>query len=650
MRVHAPLLLVVFLCAPVPASSQPSTHPLDSLTLAEHWIVYDVIRDSGRLDENSRFAGVSLHEPPKSDVLAWKPGALVRREAKVILMLGSKTVEALVDIGARTVTSWRDVPGVQPDITGEELTMQDGIAKANPEVLAALKRRGITDLKTIECVGVMRGYFAVPAEGTRRLAAASCLDRHGVENQWGRPIEGLTIYIDLHDKKVFRVVDTGPVPVPSAPVDFHPEAIGPARPALAPIRIEQPLGPGFSRDGGTVTWDRWQFHVRLEPRRGAIISQVRYKDGDRSRSVLYQGSISELFVPYMDPDESWYHRTFFDAGEFGHTLGLADRPLQRGTDCPDNAVWIDLVIADERGVPHRRADVACLFERAAGDVLWRHREESQLDSRAGRDLVVRWIATLGNYDYVFDWAFQQDGSIRGVVGATGVAEVKGVKSRTAVEDGDGHDGAYGHFVSEHTVAPNHDHFFSYRLDLDVDGTSNSLVVDRLEKKRLPEGQLRKSLWVANSRTARVEADAMLDRHVPGMWRIVNSEVRGPLGYPTGFQVKPGHSDDSMLDKDDYPQKRAGFTDHALWVTPYRAEELFAAGDYPTQSHGGDGLPAWTSANRPIENTDIVAWYTFGMHHVVRAEDWPVMPTVWHEFELRPFDFFSRNPALDVARE
>ena len=224
------------------------------------------------------------------------------------------------------------------------------------------------------------------------------------------------------------------MPVPSAPVDIHPEAVGPTRPALAPLRVAQPLGPGFSRDGGTVTWDRWQFHVRLEPRRGAVISQVRYKDGDRSRSVLYQGSVSELFVPYMDPDESWYHRTFFDAGEFGHTLGLADRPLQRGTDCPDNAVWLDLVIANERGCPIAgrmwHASSSALRETCSGDIA---RNRSSIAVRGG-DLVVRWIATLGNYDYVFDWALQQDGSIRGVVGATGVAEVKGVKSRTAVED------------------------------------------------------------------------------------------------------------------------------------------------------------------------------------------------------------------------
>jgi primary-amine oxidase len=88
----------------------------------------------------------------------------------------------------------------------------------------------------------------------------------------------------------------------------------------------------------------------------------------------------------------------------------------------------------------------------------------------------------------------------------------------------------------------------------------------------------------------------------------------------------------------------------LWVTPYRADERYAAGDYPTRSLAGKGLPEWTEANRSIENTDLVLWYTIGMHHVVRAEDWPVMPVLWHDFKLRPFDFFDRNPALNTSRK
>ena len=85
----------------------------------------------------------------------------------------------------------------------------------------------------------------------------------------------------------------------------------------------------------------------------------------------------------------------------------------------------------------------------------------------------------------------------------------------------------------------------------------------------------------------------------------------------------------------------------LWVTAYDPRERYAAGDYPNQQRGGDGLPAYVQQKRQLVGTDLVVWYTFGSNHVVRPEDWPVMPVDMLGFSLKPAGFFVGNPALDV---
>jgi len=145
---------------------------------------------------------------------------------------------------------------------------------------------------------------------------------------------------------------------------------------------------------------------------------------------------------------------------------------------------------------------------------------------------------------------------------------------------------------------------------------------------------------------------MMDIHFdkPSMWMFINPNVLGPLGHPTGYEIMPGVTGASILSPDDGVQKVGAFSDHQLWVTPYRPNELYAAGTYPNSSTGNDGLAAWAAQNRPIEDTDIVAWYTMGFHHVPREEDWPVMPTMWHDFVIRPFHFFPQNPVLTLPKE
>ncbi len=533
--------------------AEVARHPLDALTFQEYWAVFETMKASAKLDAASRFAGINLREPPKSEVLRWKPGEPFRREALAIVKQGRQTFEAVVDVAARKVISWREVPGVEPVLITDET---EGVAerlKADPQWQAAMRNRGITDFDTVDCDGDSPGYFGTPEEKGRRLQRVKCSQRRGAANGGGHPIEGLIAVWDSEEQKMIRLIDTGAVPVPAGNADYDAGTIA-SRDVPGPISVTQPIH-GFQTEGNEVNWQNWRFHFRIDPKMGVVVTNVSYLDGGKERSILYEGSLAEIFVPYQDPAEGWYHTTFIDMGE-GNTWGSVASTLEPGADCPGNAVYFDSVIATSRGLPQRWPRTACLFEREAGDFAWRHSEGGRLtDSRKRRDLILRMITTFGNYDYAVDWTFQQDGSIKIGVGATGSVEVKAVRSRTAAEDHDGRDERYGHFVAENTVGVNHDHFFSFRLDLDVDGTENSFVKEEMKTERLPAESPRKSVWVEEQTVAKKEADAQLTAMMehPALWRVINPNVKGPMGYPVGYEIAGGHNAVSLMVDDDWPQ-------------------------------------------------------------------------------------------------
>jgi len=636
------------------AQNTAPRHPLDGLTTAEYWAAYDVLQQAGHAEPDSFFASVLLREPAKDFVLGWKEGSAIPREADVVMLQKGKTFEARVDLAARKLTSWRQVEGVQAPFLSSEMFGADETIKKDPRVLEALKKRGFTDLNGVQCNALPLSYAAVPEQDAQRIGFGSCSLQHGSYHSWGRSIEGLTFQMDMVAKKILKVVDTELVPVGNGAVNYE-EIPEHARPGTTPIAISQPMGASFHIKDGEVSWQNWHFRFRIDQRVGPVVNLVRYEDGGRMRSVMYQGSLSELYVPYMDPSNGWNNRVFIDAGEFYSGVGLL-KPLRPGLDCPPNAAYFDGLSAGEHGAPKITSQVVCLFERAGSDPAWRHFEGATVYGRPARELVLRSAAVVGNYDYMMDWRFQQDGAIDVAVGATGVIETKTSTEKNAA--GHAMDRSsmnmpveYGQFVAENTIGVNHDHFFSYRLDMDVDGPGNSFMADRMVRQMLPSDPMRKSIWAVKPMIAAREKDAIMDIHLetPGMWLFINPNVKGPLGYPTGYEIMPGATAKSLLSPDDLPQKLGGFSEHQFWVTPNDPTERYAAGVYPTSSKATDGLAVWTKANRPIENTDLVGWYTLGFHHMPRVEDWPVMPTMWHDFQIRPFNFFGANPVLDLPK-
>jgi len=623
-------------------------HPLDGLTEQEHWTIFDVMKKSGHLGPKARFIRVLLKEPAKTQVLEWREGGTFSRAAELVIRDVDRTFEATIDLQAKTVTRWKEISGVHSGDLWGEVSVSDAV-KGHAEWQAAMKKRGITDFDTVEVWPISLAFPEIAAGDKRRLWNVASFDRHGTVNVFGRPIEGLIVLVDVDRMEVLSVTDTGPVPVPDGPVDFDETSVGKLRDAPAPLITSQPRGPGFELDGHQVRWQNWQFHFRIDPRVGIVISQVHYLDEGRPRSILYQGYLSELFVPYMDPSMDWAQRAYLDLSDNAGGLAV---PLQPGLDCPDYATFFETVVADGKGIPKRVPRAACLFELDPGSMAWRHWESfnNVIESRKSRQLVLRMIATLGNYDYVFDWIFQQNGAIRVRVGSTGIDQVKSVSGRLVRDGADDPATAFGRYVAPHTVAVNHDHYFCFRLDLDVDGVRNSFLRERLKVVDLPEGSRRSRIWVVDPSIAGTEKEAQMKMKLtrPVLWRFINPRVRGAVGNPVSYHIRPMGNGQSLVSFQHYPGERGGFTENHLWVTPWRPDERYAGGKYPLNRQP-DGLVEWTKHDRPIEETDIVAWYTLGFHHVVRVEDWPVMPTKWDQFELRPYNFFDRNPALDLPK-
>ncbi len=640
---------LALMCSAARAQGHTPEFPLDGLTTAEYWTAHDLLVSSGHLPEKALVASLLLHEPDKATVLAWKAGDPLLREADVILIEDNKTFEARLNLTTKTVESYAEAPGKHAPVTTTEMGAFDAIAKKDPRVLAALQAHGITDLSAVHCGAGPLSFIVFPQQTEQRIGWGACTDSHGAYHSWGRTVEGIYILGDMSSKKILDVIDRGPVPLPHGNIDFE-EADAEPRAGTKPIVVSQPAGPSYTLEHGEVNWQNWRFRFRLDPRVGPVLNLVKYQDGERLRSVMYEGSLSEMYVPYMDPEEGWNSRAFLDAGEF--LLNGLLKPIGPD-DCPADARYFAGYAPSDKAVPMLRPQLACVFERTTGNQAWRHYENNMISGRPSRELVLRTAAVIGNYDYVMDWVFQQDGTIRVAVGATGIVETKTVKE-LAVDPAMKMDPTmshYGTLVSPNLVAVDHDHYFSYRLDMDVDGQQNSLMVDRL----LPEtvkARTRTSIWAMHSSVAKTEKDGILDLDVrrPAMWTFVNPGVHGKVGHPVGYEIMPGMTAISNVAPDDPAQKIGAFSEHQFWVTPYKPDELYAAGVYVTSSAGLEGLPRWTAANRSIENTDIVGWYTLGFHHVVRLEDWPVMPTMWHDFLIRPMNFFDENPVLTLPHQ
>ena len=629
MRSSALLAVLAFcLCGAVGA------HPLSPLTAQEIASAARIVKTSGRVPAGVIFCEISLDEPPKELVLRNVP---VPRRAFVILYdyRSNKTWEAVANLETQRLDSLREVPGAQPALTSEDSDLAQALLFADPRFRQALAERGIRDVNRVTVMAWSAGYFGLPGTAGSRIVRAVPYYMGAGANFFAHPIEGIVGHVDLTDRKILDLLDTDrTAPLSRQNFDLSAQANEPLRAAPAPLHITQPEGPGFRIVDGEVRWQKWRFRYALTPREGVVLYMVGYEDGGKVRPVMYRGSLSEMAVPYGDPSPAWFFRNSFDVGELG--LGRTANTLRPGIDCPENCSVFDAVVADEAGDPETIPGAVAIYERYAG-IAWKHEN----NTRAARELVVSYITVPGNYEYGFDWIFHQDGTLEMRVALTGIMAVKGIA--------DGAHDPYGHMVAKNLEAPHHQHFFTFRLDMDVDGTPNRVLeMNSVPVPKGPQNPFGGAFTMQETPlTTEKQAQRNLNLETSRKWIVVNPSALNALGQPTGYALLPGENAVPFAQPDSWVRRRAGFLNAHVWVTPYSDAERYAGGEFPNQSQGGDGLVKWTAANRPVENRDIVLWYTMGITHNPRPEDWPVMPVHAAGFQLVPWGFFSRNPAMDL---
>ena len=617
-------------------------HPLAMTTAEEVERVRAALAEAGLLGDTVRFAFFLPEEPPKAEVLAFGDGsdnrAVDRRFRVALLDLASgRSWDTVVSATNGEVVSSRELDPAtegQPPIIDSEFMVVEEILNADPGWLAALEKRGI-DPTLVRAAPLSAGVYDYPDEAGRRiLRSFGFVQEHEKDHCWAHPIDGLVAYVDLTTGSVDRIIDAEALAVPSeSSGNFDdPEVQGPPLDTLTPIENTQPEGRSFTIEGNRVRWAKWDLRIGFNEREGLTLHQVSF-DG---RPIVYRASVAEMVVPYADPSPVRFWQNYFDNGEY--MLARGADSLQLGCDCLGDIAYLDAVIADDLGAPKTIQNAICIHEEDYG-VLWKHSDlfTGAAETRRQRRMVFSYFTPIGNYDYGFYWYLYLDGTIQLECKATGIVFTAAGGTEYASQ------------IAPGLTAPFHQHLFSARLDMTVDGVRNA--VEEVEAQRVPMGPgnpYGNAFTQARTRLTREsEAQRDADGSVGRAWQVINPEVSNAVGRPVGYALLPEGKPALLADPESSIHARATFAAHHLWVTAYDPAERYPAGDFVNQHPGGAGLPAWTAADRSIDGEDIVVWHTFGTTHFPRPEDWPVMPVDHVGFTLKPVGFFDRNPTLDV---
>ncbi|POS74741.1 copper amine oxidase 1 [Diaporthe helianthi] len=658
--------------------SAPS-HPLGPLTAGEISKSSDLIRAQWPEGTKFQFKIVTLLEPPKTELApylqaerAGQPVKPIDRKSQVVYYLRNtdKLHEAVVNLSVSKVESnVRLGPFIHAPGDGEELVEIEKAMLADPGVRAEIEKLKLPEGSVVVSDpwiygsdGVHDGLFSDQKRVKQCFLymrdPQNSKEEDGCHYAFPLPISPV---IDTVDYKVIRIdilptgkdstvkpleAWKGPVP----PNEYIPEAQpNGLRTDLKPLRVVQPEGASFTVEeysedglGKVLKWQKWEFKVGFNQREGMVLYDVHY-DGN---PLFYRLSLSDMAIPYADPRHPFHKKQAFDLGDVG--AGIMANNLSLGCDCLGSIYYISGVLADTEGKPQDYPNVVCIHEQDSG-LLWKHTNyrTNRAVAVRNRELVLQSILTVSNYEYILAWNFSLAGDITYEVRATGILSTQPVDLDLTKEPH-----PYGTVVHPGVLAAYHQHFFSLRVDPMIAGAENQQVVyeEALAIPRDPKENPHGVGYTVKRTPITTSGGYDLDTARNRTFKLVNTGVKNSVnGASVAYKIHVPPMQPILADAESYHHRRAEFADHSIYVTRYKENELFAGGYYTNQSRGGTGVRAWAARKDDLapSSGSPVVWVQFGINHIPRIEDFPVMPMEMIKVTMRPANFFDRNPALDV---
>ena len=619
--------------------SQNFNHPLSTLSASEIKDAVSVLKNSNKEHENSSFSYISLEEPDKKLL---KEKTNLDRFVKIVgVDQKSNGFEAEINLSKKELLKEDKISNkAGPTYTLAEIFKAIELTMGDENYQKALEKRGIKDLSLIQIDPWPGGGFVNKniKNGNRALKAISFLKDSEKDNAYARPIQGLIAHIDLTENKVVEVEDHGVVEVPKAHARYDKDGQESLRENPKEISITQPEGVGFSVQGNSISWEGWKLRASIDPIEGLALHQVSLND----RPIFYRAGLSDMVVPYGSSDPMHWWKAVHDGTEYG--FGTMTNSLTLGCDCLGEIYYLDAHKLAFDGSVETIENAICIHEEDFG-VQWKHNDATQMgynEVRRSRRLVVSSFATIGNYDYGIFWYLYLDGTIQLEIKLTGVVGISAYHE-------DIHKAGQDFRISPELASPIHQHLFNVRIDWDLDGGDNQLFETNVEPLPInnvnPEGTQFQA--ISSHLKKESEAQRNIAPEKSRTWKVVNPNKLNKVGSPTAYKILYGNTPTLLSNPNSPPGKRASFAKHNIWATPFQNEERCGGGRHTVMHSGEEGLDDITSKDRNISECDLVTWLTFGVTHLPRPEDWPVMPVEYCGFHLIPVGFFDQNPTINL---